>query len=239
MNKLFVLPSKGKAVFAGDTHGDIQASRLVIANYLRDKYFVIFLGDYIDRGAKSKENIDYLLEMKAKHENIVLLTGNHEVYQTGEGGEPTPFWQNLTSKESEEYRNIFSEMPIAVSGNGFIGLHGGLPEINSLQEIEDIQTNDENFYRILWGDFRERNGGYLGKFLGRPKLGTDYFNSIMNKIGKNVLIRSHDPIAPGIMFNKRCLTITTSMYQGRKREIALINLEHEVKNTNDIEIIDF
>ena len=63
----------GRAVFVGDTHGDFDASKKVIASYLRPENRVIFLGDYVDRGPKSVENINYLLCLKLAYpENLFL-----------------------------------------------------------------------------------------------------------------------------------------------------------------------
>lgn len=39
---------------------------------------IVFLGDYIDRGPDSKAVIDYLIQFKETHKNVVFLRGNHE-----------------------------------------------------------------------------------------------------------------------------------------------------------------
>ena len=39
---------------------------------------ICFLGDYIDRGSKSKEVIDYLIELKESGYNLHTIAGNHE-----------------------------------------------------------------------------------------------------------------------------------------------------------------
>lgn len=39
---------------------------------------LIFLGDYIDRGLKTRDVIDYLLELKKRIKNCHFLMGNHE-----------------------------------------------------------------------------------------------------------------------------------------------------------------
>jgi hypothetical protein len=62
--KLIHLPNTGNAVFVGDTHGDLEASRSVLERYLSNNQKVVFLGDYVDRGEASRENIHYLLSMK-------------------------------------------------------------------------------------------------------------------------------------------------------------------------------
>jgi hypothetical protein len=61
----------------------------------------------------------------------------------------------------------------------------------------------------------------------------------MSRLGKNVLIRSHQPEAPPIMYGSRCLTIFTSSAYGNcvsERTIALVDLKRPVKSAGDIEI---
>ncbi len=55
--KLIRLPSRGKAVFVGDTHGDLDATKKVLRRYLKPSYRIVFLGDYVDRGGQSEENL--------------------------------------------------------------------------------------------------------------------------------------------------------------------------------------
>lgn len=69
-------------IFAiGDIHGCYDSFRELVENKInlevKDK--LILLGDYIDRGAKSKEVIDYIIELQNKGFDIVPLMGNHEV----------------------------------------------------------------------------------------------------------------------------------------------------------------
>ena len=61
----------------------------------------------------------------------------------------------------------------------------------------------------------------------------------MSRLGKNVLIRSHQPDAPPAMYGKRCLTIFTSSAYGHyvsERTIALVDLKKVVRSVDDIEI---
>lgn len=64
----------------GDIHGCFDPLKELIEQKIQltpdDK--LILLGDYIDRGPKSKEVIDYIIELKAKGFDIVPLSGNHE-----------------------------------------------------------------------------------------------------------------------------------------------------------------
>src|SRR4030066_861408 len=113
--RLIHLPSKGKVVFVGDTHGDLDASQQVIQRYLKKSYCIVFLGDYVDRGNYSKENIQYLLELKLRYpEEIFLLAGNHEGFMTKEFY-PANFWSSISFEEREEYGILFSKFPFAIT----------------------------------------------------------------------------------------------------------------------------
>ncbi|MCM8764581.1 MAG: serine/threonine protein phosphatase [Candidatus Omnitrophica bacterium] len=236
MTRVIQLPQTGKAVMVGDTHGDLQASRSIIKQYGKKKYHIVFLGDYVDRGEKSRENIDFLLNAQKENSRIILLAGNHEMNAV-EPVSPSNFWERLSQEETLMYSEIFKNFPLAVSGNGFVATHAGLPDLPNIEEWNKIELGDENWIKILWADFRERDGEYLGSLLGRMKLGRDYFERVMKIIGKNILIRSHDPYAPEKMFNNRCLTIFTSASYGKIRKIAILDLSREIDSVEKIELI--
>lgn len=62
----------------GDIHGCFNKLEMLIENISPTKNdTLIFLGDYIDRGPKSKEVVDYVIEL-SKNTNCIFLTGNHE-----------------------------------------------------------------------------------------------------------------------------------------------------------------
>src|SRR5438105_11018785 len=64
----------------GDVHGCALTLRKLLSEEIKiekeDKLY--FLGDYIDRGQRSKEVIDLILELKNENYNINTLRGNHE-----------------------------------------------------------------------------------------------------------------------------------------------------------------
>ena len=233
--RLIHLPSLGKAVFVGDTHGDLDATQQVIHQYLKKPYRIVFLGDYVDRGDQSEENIHYLLSLKLEHpDEIFLLAGNHEGYPVKEFY-PVNFWESLSKKEKGIYGLLFSKFPLgATSPNGILALHGGLPEFNFLEEMNQIELGDGNWDRIVWGDFVENEADHLGDWGGRPQLGRPYFERMMERYQKRVLIRSHQPQAPMLMFNKRCITIFTSYAYMPLRTIVIADLEKEIRTAEDM-----
>jgi len=237
-----------KIVFVGDTHGDFEASQKVIKDYLRPENKIVFLGDYVDRGPFSRENLDFLLETKAKNPNqIYLLQGNHEGHHFLKFF-PADFWESLNKVDYEKYSLIVEKFPLLVVTKDIIALHGVLPNLKTpniqrpglceLEEINKIKLGSEEWFQITWGDFSEEKGEYLGidPFTGRPQFGRDYFKKIMERFQKKVLIRSHQPTSPLFMFGNRCLTIFTSAAYTRERTIAIADLTKEIKTAKDLEI---
>ena len=72
-------------IFAiGDIHGclnqliSIHDQIFNYKNYKKEEDLLIYIGDYIDRGPKSKQVIDQILQLKNKEIKAVFLMGNHE-----------------------------------------------------------------------------------------------------------------------------------------------------------------
>jgi hypothetical protein len=239
--KLIELES-GKVIFVGDTHGDLEASERVTRRYLKPKNRLVFLGDYVDRGPASLENVNFLLEQKTRHPDaLYLLMGNHEGYSVG-SFQPADFWEGLDTELRQRYSEVFGRLPLAVSTpNGIIALHGALPDVSRLGDIGRITSGSAEWHQITWGDWQDRAGKSLGidPYTGRPQFGQGWFKEIMSRLGKNVLIRSHQPEATPTMYDRRCLTIFTSSAYGNcisERTIALVDLKKPVKSADDIEI---
>jgi protein phosphatase len=235
--KLIQLPSNGKAVFAGDTHGDLDATERIFSRFMSGSNTLVFLGDYVDRGEFSKENIDYLLQKKWEHpETLILLAGNHEGY-AAKPFSPSNFWEKLSTEERETYGSLFCRFPLAVtSSNGILAVHGGVPDLGQLEEINRIEWGDDQWDRIVWGDFVEREGEILEDWGGRRQFGRRYFKRMMDRYGKRVLIRSHQPYAPLYMFKKRCVTIFTSYAYVPDRNVVIVDLEKEIWTAEDLVI---
>ncbi len=232
--RLIRLSNKGKVVFVGDTHGDLEATGKILDVYLKPGYYLVFLGDYIDRGPHSRENIELLLRTKLERpRQIFLLMGNHE-------GQPilpfcpADFWEDLSIEEQIKFGDIFKLFPFAaVTPNGVLALHGVPPDVTSLEEIERIELGSEQWQQITWGDFAEENGDFLGNFWGRPVYGRDYFERVMRQLKCTVLVRAHQVHIKSVIFASRCLTIITSKAYKPTRTIAIVDLERPVIKTVD------
>ena len=230
----------GRVIFVGDTHGDIEATEKVLERYLNPEHKIVFLGDYVDRGSASENNLNLLLKTKLEYpQNLFLLMGNHEGRPLLKFY-PADFWERLAPELYEQYATVLSSLPLAVSTtNGIIALHGALPEVEALEDINTIEKGGDQWQQITWGDWREEKGGHLdsGFLAARPQFGQGWFEENMAKLGKSVLIRSHQPNASPVMFDGRCLTIFTSNAYGpvvAERTIAVTDISREVKTVDDL-----
>jgi serine/threonine protein phosphatase 1 len=71
----------GRTFAIGDIHGDLDALEKLLSNLppLDKDDTLVFVGDYIDRGPKSAEVVEFLRAMPGQTPaKVVLLRGNHE-----------------------------------------------------------------------------------------------------------------------------------------------------------------
>ncbi|MEM2729995.1 MAG: metallophosphoesterase [Candidatus Korarchaeum sp.] len=201
---------KGKTSFIGDTHGDFDVSTRAISKFLNEGYNVVFLGDYVDRGDKQLENVNYLIANHLKEDKVILLRGNHEspAVNISYG-----FMEALYHTYGSEwpyvyirYNEALSNLPYAALVDGILAVHGGIAEgLRSLKQIaslrkKDMIPSDRIAFQILWNDPSEsidrfgenlsRGGGV--KYYGRAAL-EDFLRE--NKL--RVIIRSHEAYPDG------------------------------------------
>jgi len=239
-SRLIQLPDQGKAVFIGDTHGDFDATEKVFRLYFKPGYILVFLGDYVDRGAESRKNLEFLLKKKLEvPERIHLLAGNHEGYCKVPFS-PADFWESLSEEDYAFYSEICNFFSFAaMSRNGVIGVHGAPPDVLTPEDINAIEICSDHWFQLTWGDFAEGAGELTGNHSGRPLFGKDYFKRTMKQLGMNVLIRSHQPRIEPVVFDKRCITLMTSYSYTFDRRIAIVDLERPaIHSVDDIEVVE-
>lgn len=236
--KLIEIRKTQRVIFVGDTHGDLEASQKIVKEYLKPGNILVFLGDYVDRGAQSKGNLDFLLKTKSrKPKQIYLLQGNHEGPHFAEFY-PADFWESLDKESYKKYIRIVERFPLVLVVKDIIALHGVLPDVENLDQINKIELGSRQWHQITWGDFTSADGEYLGIDCasGRPLFGRDWFLKLMKRFGKKVLIRSHQPDAPLFMFDDWCLTIFTSSAYVKEQTIAIADFSRIIKTASDLEI---
>ncbi len=86
MGRLIHLPPRGNAIIVGDLHGNLKSLEHILneSQFMEkasngEEIYIIFLGDYGDRGFQSPEVYHVILSLKILFpEKVILLQGNHE-----------------------------------------------------------------------------------------------------------------------------------------------------------------
>lgn len=253
--KIVTLDDRPRLVFIGDTHGDLEASEKIWNHYkdeVEDKQiYLVFLGDYVDRGNQSKENIDFLLSKKENHpEGVVLLLGNHDAYHL-RNLRPADFWQSLNKDEYDYYKDLMN-LPWLAQSEGLVASHGCLPFISDLGRLENPSDDifeEENdldvpiWISTAWGDLnRSISGAQMDPLTGRPQFGKEVVLEYMQNHDWNVLIRAHQPGMQGWSFASNVLTLFTSqayvdMGRAKEKNLAVVELEGGVSDSGDVEVL--
>ena len=175
-------------IFAvGDIHGcfDKLVSLMDIIDVDLKKETLVFIGDYIDRGAHSKEVVDYLIDLATGGNRVVFLKGNHELmlqnYLRGEdrlsflynGGEATLSSYMKSSGQGDanlippKHLKFFDNLRLYYETDSHIFVHGGLKANIPLEHQDEwdmLWIRDEFIYsdfdfgkRVIFGHtpFRE------------------------------------------------------------------------------------
>ncbi len=188
----------------GDIHGYLD--NLIelfgkIKGIISDDDTLIFLGDYIDRGAYSYEVIEYLLSISKNH-RAIFLKGNHEDmllnYLKGEdnfgiylsnGGRVTiqSYKKNCGDFVlPEEHKNFFQNLELYTEMNDFVSVHAGFnPKINNIEDqlIDDILWIREAFFRSERKWDKTVIFGHTPTAILGQKTGSIFFEERKNIIG--------------------------------------------------------
>ena len=229
--RLIRLAPDHSVVFVGDTHGDIDATECILSRYLVP-------GHTVDRGPDSGGNLDLILRTKLDHPtSIYLLMGNHEAWAV-RPFTPADFWERLDSQEEWTLANALSNLPFAAHHpSGVLGLHGALPDVSSLDGVASIEMGSSMWRAITWGDWSDNVTDRAAEASGRPTFEHADFDARASRLGIQVLVRSHQPLAPMYLFEERCLTIFSSNAYGTgPRNVAILHPDRDVKSARDLEI---
>jgi len=234
--RLIRLPDDRTLVFVGDTHGDVDATRRVLARHIPAGHLIVFLGDAVDRGPGSDENLDLILSTKLKQpESIFLLMGNHEAWGTAPFS-PADFWNGLRVGDARALSQVLARLPFAAHHpSGLLAVHGALPDLASIDDIERIALGSPTWRDITWGDFYEVRGQETSAGSGRPAFGREDFLHRTGRLGIRVVVRSHQPLAPALLFDDRCLTVfSSSAYGDGTRRVALLRPGTILRSARDL-----
>jgi protein phosphatase len=229
LGRLVKLKPQGEALIVSDLHGDLesliqimQESSFIQKMNQNNDAFLIFLGDYGDRGEYSKEIFYTVLKLKlAFPEQVILMRGNHEGPEDllpSPHDLPTEFKIKFGEKWAEAYskiRELFNCLYNAVLvEKRYLIIHGGLPPqaktIDDLAYAHTLHPKQSLLEDMLWSDPNEMTKDVYASPRGAGKLfGENITNQALRNFDVRILIRGHEPCDDGfkISHNGKVLTI--------------------------------
>lgn len=228
-----LIPSKGylevtkdfdRILVVGDIHGQGNIPYLMYKyftgintiekNYIKvgeklgakigDKTAIVFTGDYIDRGDKNREIIEFLTGLKkSKKDNIILLKGNHETFYDDGSTDVSPanFKNDYKAKYNDDWKNYFKttfkpfieDLYLSAKIGPFCFVHGG-------------PSDDE--YLALWSD-PDKNYDVNFSGSGRPYFGKKQTEDFLKQKNAKLLIRGHNDFTAFTQHDKLVITNVT------------------------------
>ena len=233
---------KGQRLYAiGDIHGRMDLLRNLHQAILDDakdalacdlRVTLIYLGDYIDRGAQSKEAIDFLLVNRPRGIDHIFLRGNHEATLLNFLDDPEKLnaWRHYGGVETLHSYGV--DVSILREMDGFERIHRSFKELipaDHLQFYQNLQMS------TTFGDYFFAHAGVKpGVSLDHQKeedllwIRDEFLGS--NKFHGKVIVHGHTPVErPEIGPNR--INIDTGAYlSGNLTCLVLQGSEQKILN---------
>jgi protein phosphatase len=215
--RLAQIEASGEAVVCGDLHGDLESlidilekSKIVSRLGKSKNNYVIFLGDYGDRGALSVEVFWVVLSLKTSFpDQVILLRGNHE------GPEyilpvpydlPVQFRKRFEKDWEQPYRQLRSVFESLLNAlivrRRYLMIHGGPP--SSACRIENLAFAGETSKKrtvleeILWNDPNEETDETVSSPRGAGMLfGRKVAERCLDNLRVKIIVRGHESCDEG------------------------------------------
>jgi protein phosphatase len=234
-------------LFIGDVHGDYYTLLAILekANafkILRNRGYIVFLGDYIDRGDEQIKTLALLALLKTEwRDRVILLRGNHEPPPhliPSPHDFPLKLIESFGSSNAKELysilQKVFEALPLILyMPKKLIALHGGPPVTRLLKHDnpEDIvNVSEEDYEEVLWSDPSEDVENYEFNYIRGAGLlwGFKVTEELLRKTSTKIIIRGHEP-CDGYKFNheEKVLTLFSmkGYYGNQYAGALLINTE--------------
>ncbi len=151
-------PHLPEVLVVGDLHGDYETLVRIIARFVSPQTWVVFLGDYVDRGRRQLDVLVKVLELKLRYpDRIVLLRGNHEDDRMNRY---YGFYGQVPWEIYEKCQYLFKMLDLfALWPNKLFFVHGGIPRLNSysLTSLLKEEVADD----LVWNDPNQKNDYWL------------------------------------------------------------------------------
>jgi protein phosphatase len=258
--RLVHLSPSGTAVVIGDLHGDLESLTHILTDsgFLKkirkgENVYLIFLGDYGDRGLSSLEVFCVVLKLKELFQDkVILMRGNHE---GPKDMLPSPFDLpvELKLKYGEEdgakiynkLRRFFNHLYNAILIDEWaVLIHGGLP--SEALAVEDLayahikHPKDSLLEDMLWSDPQEELNGVQPSPRGAGKIfGANITRKLLKMLNVKVLIRGHEPCQEGFKTNHNGMVLTVFStnkppYSNEHAAYLQLNLSKKINNAKQL-----
>jgi serine/threonine protein phosphatase 1 len=143
----------------GDIHGSFDPFCELIEQKIRIRKDdrLVLLGDYIDRGYRSRDVIDYITDLQEQGYDIIALKGNHESmlldsleseqslynwFMNGGYDTLSSFGVESVKELNDKYLRFFKSLPYYYIHNRFIFVHAGFND--------DIADPFSDKFEMIW-----------------------------------------------------------------------------------------
>ncbi len=219
--RLVEINPQGQALVIGDLHGDIESLYQILhgSNALErlsknSDTFLVFLGDYGDRGKYTIEVYYVVLKLKVLFPyQVILMRGNHEGpadLPVMPHDLPSRLAARFGGQSSDAYnsiRGLFENLYNCVLvKERYLMVHGGVPQqAENLQDLAYahlMHPTDPFLEEIIWSDPDERVDEVTPSPRGAGKLfGKKITSEAIARFNVQFLIRSHEPCDEGFKTN--------------------------------------
>lgn len=211
----------------GDTHGDFDSTKRIVKYFLKrlekdSNEKILFLGDYVDKGAESVKNFVIICALKATFpNNVYMIRGNHEdLSQNKIYG----LFDEMNSKYSDcggsdilapKFDSVYKNLPLSVVlDKNIFCAHGGIPQpsyTNPNQYAIDLMWSDPDLYRQVIspnGFQSNQNRGGGGNLFNLTAL-----ENFLQNNQFSLVIRAHQAVTPtesfriSKLYHDRLLTV--------------------------------
>ena len=232
--RLVTMHHEGSAIIIGDIHGDLESlveiltrSDCIQRMKKNNNSYVIFLGDYGDRGVHSAEVYYVVLTLKLLYpEQAILMRGNHEVSEPGLTAVPHDLPFQLRSRfgqSNNAYEGLTKLFPSLYNAvlvrDRCLMVHGGLsPNMKTPENLANARIRDSNqglLEDLLWSDPEDTIHGVEPSPRGAGNLfGEDVTRTVLRDFNVKLLIRGHEPAEEGFKINHHGRVLTLFSRRG-------------------------
>lgn len=173
----------GPVAVIGDIHGQVDKLETLLTTIeaLPDysKRWLVFVGDYVDRGPDPRGAIDAILDVMDAHRRTTAIAGNHDLAMAAAlGWVPTPEYSNwgqrwldhydaettfasygaefedfddLADKVPDDHREFLAGLPWCVEHSQYLFVHAGLDTETPFEvQMQILRQRDFTLNRPSW-----------------------------------------------------------------------------------------